>query len=180
MPSFPCILLFTSVSRRAMPLLFPYLQKASLFVNGTHKLKSRCRNRSFDQNYPTNGVGSSQKLLFDSNLSSVSQIVLPTMYRTAFRAGRQVYSSKLWRTIDLPMQSRSLAASITLARYSSNTAEKFSLEQIAPARDAFIRRHIGPNAVEEKEMLRTLNLQVNILHIASYCFALFCLYRCTR
>ena len=109
-----------------------------------------------------------------SNLSSLSQIVIRTMYRTAFRAGRQVYSSKLWRTIDLPTQSRSLAATITLARYSSNTTEKFSLEQIAPARDAFTRRHIGPNAVEEKEMLRTLNLQVNILHIASYCVVLRC------
>ena len=96
------------------------------------------------------------------------------MYRTAFRAGRQVYSRKLWRTIDLPTQSRSLAASITLARYSSNSTEEFSLEQIAPARDAFTRRHIGPNAVEEKEMLRTLNLQVNILHIASYCVVLRC------
>lgn len=85
------------------------------------------------------------------------------MYRTAIRAGRRVYASKLWKTIDLPSQSRSLAASLTLARHSSNSSQKFSLEQIAPSTDAFSRRHIGPNAVEEKEMLQTLNLEVNIM-----------------
>lgn len=84
------------------------------------------------------------------------------MYRTALRAGRRVYASKLWKTIDFPSQSRSLAASVTLARCSSSTSQKFSLQQIAPPSDAFTRRHIGPDAVEEKEMLGTLNMQVKL------------------
>lgn len=81
------------------------------------------------------------------------------MYRVAFHAGRRVYASKVWGTIDLPTQSRSLPAYVRLVRCSSTSTRKFSLEQIAPPRDAFTRRHIGPDAVEEKEMLRTLNLQ---------------------
>lgn len=82
------------------------------------------------------------------------------MHRVVFHAGRRVYASKVWRTIDLPTQSRSLPAYVRLVRCSSTSTQKFSLEQIAPPRDAFTRRHIGPDAVEEKEMLRTLNLQV--------------------
>lgn len=81
------------------------------------------------------------------------------MYRVAFHAGRRVYASKVWSTIDLPTQSRSLPTYVRLVRCSSTSTRKFSLEQIAPPRDAFTRRHIGPDAVEEKEMLRTLNLQ---------------------
>ena len=81
------------------------------------------------------------------------------MYRTAFRAGSRVYAGKFWKRINLPSQSRSLAACLTPQRYSSS--QKFTLDQIAPPNDAFTRRHIGPDVVEEEEMLRTLNLQVN-------------------
>ncbi|KAM7446728.1 hypothetical protein ABFA07_004971 [Porites harrisoni] len=79
------------------------------------------------------------------------------MYRTAFRAGSRVYAGKFWKRINLPSQSRSLAACLTSQRYSSS--QKFTLDQIAPPNDAFTRRHIGPDVVEEEEMLRTLNLQ---------------------
>ena len=82
------------------------------------------------------------------------------MYRSVFRAGRRLYTGKLWKTVnsELTSQSRSISASVLLARCSST--QKFSLSQIAPSTDAFSRRHIGPNEVEEKEMLRTLNMQV--------------------
>ena len=99
------------------------------------------------------------------------------MYRTAFSAGRRVYASKLWKTIDLPSQSKYLAASTTLQRYSSSSSQKFSLDQIAAPKDAFTRRHIGPDAMEENEMLRTLNFQVNIdnstRHVVSRRHAVF-------
>lgn len=85
------------------------------------------------------------------------------MYRTAFRAGRRLYASKLWKTVqsDFPSRSRTIGASVLLARSSSSASQKFSMSQIAPPTDAFSLRHIGPDAAEEKEMLRTLNLQVN-------------------
>ncbi|KAJ7383841.1 hypothetical protein OS493_025717 [Desmophyllum pertusum] len=84
------------------------------------------------------------------------------MYRTVYRAGRRLYASKLWKpanSVNLPSQTRTIGASVVLARCSSSSSQKFSLSQIASPTDAFSRRHIGPNAVEEKEMLRTLNLQ---------------------
>ena len=62
---------------------------------------------------------------------------------------------------DFPSRSRTIGASVLLARSSSSVSQKFSLSQIAPPTDAFSLRHIGPDAAEEKEMLRTLNLQVN-------------------
>lgn len=85
------------------------------------------------------------------------------MYRTAFRAGRRLYASKPWKTMqcDFPSRPRTIGASVLLARTSSSASQKFSLSQIAPPTDAFSLRHIGPDAAEEKEMLRTLNLQVN-------------------
>ena len=84
------------------------------------------------------------------------------MYRTSFRAGRRLYASKLWKTVqcDFPLRSRTIGASFLLARSSSSASQKFSLSQIAPPTNAFSLRHIGPDAVEEKEMLQTLNLQV--------------------
>lgn len=96
------------------------------------------------------------------------------MYRSVFRAGRRLYASKLWKTVDgeLSTQSRSINASILLARCSSSSSQKFSLSQIAPSTDAFSRRHIGPNAVEEKEMLRTLNMQVILLAVYLMLFVL--------
>lgn len=86
------------------------------------------------------------------------------MYRTAFRSGRRLYASKPWKTVqsDFPVRSRTIGASVLLARPSSSASQKFSLSQIAPPTDAFSLRHIGPDAAEEKEMLRTLNLQVKI------------------
>lgn len=68
---------------------------------------------------------------------------------------------------DLPSRSRTIGASVLLARSSSSANQKFSLSQIAPPTDAFSLRHIGPDVVEEKEMLRTLNLQVKIPQAAS-------------
>lgn len=84
------------------------------------------------------------------------------MYRTSFRAGRRLYASKLWKTVqyDFPLRSRTIGASFLAARSSSSTSQNFSLSQIAPPTNAFSLRHIGPDAVEEKEMLQTLNLQV--------------------
>ena len=61
---------------------------------------------------------------------------------------------------DFPSRSSTIGASILLARSSSSASQKFSLSQIAPATDAFSLRHIGPDAAEEKEMLRTLNFEV--------------------
>lgn len=93
------------------------------------------------------------------------------MYRTAFRAGRRLYSSKLWKAVDSEFTSQSIRtinASLMLARCSSSSSQKFSLSQIAPSSDAFSRRHIGPDVEEEKEMLRTLNLQVNIPQAKSH------------
>lgn len=88
------------------------------------------------------------------------------MYRTAFRAGKRLYSSGLRKAIDsdFPAKStdRAIKASLMLVRCSSSSSQKFSLSQIAPSSDAFCHRHIGPDAEEEKEMLRTLNLQVDI------------------
>lgn len=85
------------------------------------------------------------------------------MYRTAFRAGKRLYSSGFRKAIDsdFPAKStdRAIKASLMLVRCSSSSSQKFSLSQIAPSSDAFCRRHIGPDAEEEKEMLRTLNLQ---------------------
>lgn len=83
------------------------------------------------------------------------------MYRTAFRAGRRLYASQAWKTVqsDFPSRSRTIGASVLLARSSSSASQKFSLSQIAQPTDAFSLRHIGPDAAEEKEMLRTLNLQ---------------------
>lgn len=88
-----------------------------------------------------------------------------TMYRTVYRAGRRLHASKLWKpanSVNLPSQTRTIGASVLLARCSSSSSQKFTLSQIASPTDAFSRRHIGPNAVEEKEMLRTLNLQVSL------------------
>lgn len=85
------------------------------------------------------------------------------MYRTAFRAGKRLYASSLWKAIDSDFTAKStgrtIKASLMVARCSSSSIQKFSLSEITPSSDAFCRRHIGPDAEEEKEMLRTLNLQ---------------------
>lgn len=103
------------------------------------------------------------------------------MYRSIFRAGRRLYASKLWKTVDSELTSnpRSINASVLLARCSSSSTQKFSLSQIAPSSDAFSRRHIGPNAVEENEMLRTLDMQVGYFLRYMYitCLTLFCAYK---
>ena len=83
------------------------------------------------------------------------------MYRTVVSAGRRFYLIKTLKTTLLTHSpSKSPNVSFTLARCSSSLAQKFSLEQIAPPGGDFMRRHIGPDAVEQSEMLGTLNLQV--------------------
>lgn len=52
-----------------------------------------------------------------------------------------------------------------LARCSSSSG-KFSMDQLLPAPDAFVRRHIGPDAGEQKEMLKYLGLEVSKLIIS--------------
>lgn len=82
------------------------------------------------------------------------------MYRSAVKACRQIATINSWKkNFLMHSQSRALSISIPFSRCSSSSIQKFSLEQIAPPNDAFMRRHIGPDAVEESEMLRTLNLQ---------------------
>ncbi|XP_015768375.1 PREDICTED: glycine dehydrogenase (decarboxylating), mitochondrial-like [Acropora digitifera] len=82
------------------------------------------------------------------------------MYRSAVKACRQIATINSWKkNFLMNSQSRALSISIPFSRCSSSSIQKFSLEQIAPPNDAFMRRHIGPDAVEESEMLRTLNLQ---------------------
>lgn len=82
------------------------------------------------------------------------------MYRTVVSAGRRFYLIKTLKTTLLTHSpSKSPNVSFTLARCSSSLAQKFSLEQIAPPGGDFMRRHIGPDAVEQSEMLGTLNLQ---------------------
>lgn len=88
--------------------------------------------------------------------------LIEVMYRSAVKACRQISAINSWKkNFLMNSQSRALSISIPFSRCSSSSKQKFSLEQIAPPNDAFMRRHIGPDAVEESEMLRTLNSQVN-------------------
>lgn len=102
------------------------------------------------------------------------------MYRTAFRAGKRLYASSLWKAIDSNFTAKStgntIKASLMLARCSSSSTQKFSLSQIAPSSDAFYCRQIGPDAEEEKEMLGTLNFQVKIPQ-TQFCAGVFFLFR---
>lgn len=47
------------------------------------------------------------------------------------------------------------------------------MDQLLPAPDAFTRRHIGPDAGEQKEMLKHLGLEVGAVCCNNFDFELF-------
>lgn len=50
-----------------------------------------------------------------------------------------------------------------LVRCCSAAVNKFNVKQLAPSPDAFIQRHIGPSEEEQKEMLKLMELEVNLI-----------------
>ena len=82
------------------------------------------------------------------------------MYRNVFGARQQLCWVKFRSSATTP-RLRSIAASVAQVRSCSAASKKFTLDQIIPSSDAFSRRHIGPDAGEEREMLKALNLEVS-------------------
>ena len=49
---------------------------------------------------------------------------------------------------------------LSFVRCCAAGVNKFNLKQIAPSPDAFVGRHIGPSEEEQREMLKSMGLEV--------------------
>lgn len=79
-----------------------------------------------------------------------------------------MYSSKLCRfaisqgVLFGRLRTRISHKTVHLVRCCSSGINKFDVKQLAPSPDAFIQRHIGPSEEEQKEMLKSMNLEVGL------------------
>jgi hypothetical protein len=85
------------------------------------------------------------------------------MYNNIIR----ISNNNLKTVVDKTLKNKNKLANNVQRSFAIQTTKHQSSDKNSPIayRESFIKRHVGPNAEEEKAMLKTLNLNVNYLNL---------------